>query len=691
MFVQTNILNIYIHNIHMNFDPIKSININIFSNNEKKMIEGVTNTINYCNMLLREIKKDSPITYSKKIIMEHMYNIYYCFKCIGIMNLISNLKIINILDKQIENYLDDFFMRQDITNLLDKLKKDSKINKKDDDFYFFDNMYQKCLKRQQNPTIMKNIKKTIESINNILINEENINIPHKLKKYFNNNNNNDNDNDNDTFLLDRNKYYYLQRKIKNPNIRKNIEDLYFIKSDKCMGLLEELAVLRSDYANKMGHKTFFDYKNNQKQNDSSEILNLINDLILKIDGRTKKESIRIQKKLLNDGYKKKVEMHDFIYYYEVMCSKCLFSLEETTNILFELIKKYFHLTFTLIKNNEQLWENNIQVYRVTDHHNNIMGTFYMDLEHKNNKKNTSPLCIHLCHNYEDMNGIKYLTKIALIANYKKNKNDKCISHTDIILLFKEMGNVIQFFCYKTETGNMFYKDDLYLLTSKIMEYFAWEKNILIKLCNNNMELVEHLLFTRFIDLGNSIKLKCINAYFDHIIHNSTGLIKDIKTYGKCSGDIFKNIYQQIYKNILGSQKNIFNIETKSIHPIIILQEINGSETLIYESILVDILSYGIYNLIKNKEGKKYVKILSKANTDAFKNLLNQYTSKLGDNYTLYLHELIGYDEIDTEMNMKIKKCNQTTNSMEDTSANFFDDKTADQENTITIDRKLELC
>lgn len=664
----------------MNFDPIKSIHDNVFSNDEKKMINGVKNTISYCKMLLSEINKSHSSQYTKKIIMEHMYNIYYCFKCIGIMRIISNLRIIEMLDNEIENYLDDFFSRPEIAKLLDDLKKKSKLDKNYDEIYFFDNMLQKCLKNQQNPGISKNIKKTIKNINDIFTKEEHINVPSKLKKYIGNR---------DKSLLNRENYYYLQRKIKDPVIRKEIEKLYFSKSDKCLGSLEELVMLRTEYANKLGHKTYFDYMNNNNQNDSSEILNLINDLIVKIDSRSKKESKRIQKKLINDGYKKKVETHDFIYYYEEMCSKCFFSLNETINLLFEIIRKYFYLTFTEISSSETLWGNNILTYKVMDRHDTLIGYFYMDLNHSKNKKLKSPICVHLCHSYNDINGKRQETKVALIGNYKKNNNEKCIPHTDIISLFKEMGNAVQFFCYKTDTGNMFYRDDFYLLTSKIMEYFAWEKNILIDLCQNNMELVEHVLFTRFIDFGNSIKLRCVNAYFDHIIHNSPDLIKDLKKYGRCCGDIFRNIYQQIYKNILGPQQDIFDIDIQTMHPIVILQEINGSETSVYENILVEILSYSVYSLIKNKEGKKYIKILSKVNTNSFKDLLNQFTSKIGDNYSLYLHELIGYDEIDTEMNMKIKNENSTNHST-DTSANYFDDKTADQENTIIIDRKLEL-
>ena len=88
--------------------------------------------------------------------------------------------------------------------------------------------------------------------------------------------------------------------------------------------------------------------------------------------------------------------------------------------------------------------------------------------------------------------------------------------------------------------------------------------------------------------------------------------------------------------------------------------------------------------------------MSKAGSDKFKELVKKFISKIEDNYNLYLQELIGYNEIDTELNMKIKNENSTHNST-DNDINYFDDGDSDnysdnnnKENMIFIDRKLEL-
>jgi hypothetical protein len=672
----------------MAFNPIKSVDSNIFSNDQKKIMSEIKQTISYCRMLLTEIRKsNSDNEYKKKLIMEHMYIIYYCFKCIGIVKLTSNLDV-NLADKEIEDYLDDFYSNIENLKLFENLKKKAKENKNKDEIYFYDNMIDKFI-NNKGLEIKKEIKKIQNEIYKNLENEENVKIPDKIQKYLQKvcDISGSINKDKKTIAMNRKLYYFFQKKIKDPNIRKEIENLYFSKSDKCLGLLEKLILLRSDYANKNGYKTYFDFVKRKESFNSEEIKNLMDDLIIKIDNRSKKETKRISRKLLEDKYKKKVEIHDFIYYHEEMCSDCFFSLNETIEILFDLVKKYFHIEFKKYNYQRQLWNNKIQTYQAFNSHNELLGYVYFDMSYNENKKVSSPMCIHMCHYYTDLNNDKYDTKVVIIGNY--NDNEKCVTHADIVSLFKELGNAIQFLFYKTTTGNMNYRDDFYLLTSKIMEYIAWEKNTLMKLCHNDKELVDHLLFTRFIDFGNSIKLRCINAYFDHIIHNKPDLIKELKKSGRCSGEILKYIYQETYKNIFSSQKDFFNININLMHPVVILQEINGSETSIYENIIVEILSYSIFNLIKTKEGKKYTKILSKAGSGDFKELLNKFISTLGDNYSLYLQELIGYDEIDTELNMKIKNENSTHNSTD--TGNFFDDKTGDQENIIMIDRKLELC
>jgi len=634
----------------MSFDLIKNIDNNIFSENNDKIIHAVDNTINYCKVLLLEIKSPKAThNFIKKIIIEHMYVIYYCFKYIGLLHIIKNTNTIFLdkLDEKIDNYLKLFYSNKEYNKIISNIKTDN-----NDEKYFFDYIIQQFNKYKKLDNTQKEL---IYEINKILSQNYSVSI------------------DKQKIILNRDNFYNLQKKYKDPVIRHKIESLYFQKSDKCMPLLEKLIVQRHNYANSLNYKTFFDYNKQKNNEESIEIKTLINDLIMKIDNRSKKETQRIYKNLKKDGYKKNVETSDIIYYYEQMKSQYTFSLEHVLKVTFELIKTYFNLSCVKIEYNNKLWNNNIQTYAVFNDKQQL-GIIHFDLIINSDKNITTPICIHMNHKYCDNNNTKYLTRIGIIGGYL-NYDTKCIKHSDIIALFKEIGIAIQYLLYDTETGNMYYKDEFFLLTSKIMEYIAWEKSTIQLLCNDE-KIIEHILFARYIDFANSIKLRCINAFFDHIIHNSIDFINTIKKNDKYDGSIIKNLYKQIYHDIMLSQKDTFEIYPQGIHPIVVLQEINGSETSIYENILIEILSYNIFSLIKkNQENKqKYIKILSQANSNKFKDILNKFISKIGDNYCFYLQELIGYDEIDTEINMKIKKNQNNSKHLSD--------------NNIIIDRKL---
>ena len=210
----------------MSFIPIKSTSINIFSGNEKKITEEVIQTISYCKMLVSEAKKTDSYKYIRQTILEHMYIIYYCFKCVGIVKLTSNLNI-NHIDQQIEKYLDDFYSNRDILNMFDMLRKKAIEEKNKNEIYFFDNMLDKCFNNQKHPELKKEIKKISNEIFKILENEEIVNIPPKLKKYFPKavpvgnlpkavpvSKNESVDLPKTTYLMNRKNYYMLQKKNK---------------------------------------------------------------------------------------------------------------------------------------------------------------------------------------------------------------------------------------------------------------------------------------------------------------------------------------------------------------------------------------------------------------------------------------------------------------------------------------------
>jgi hypothetical protein len=142
---------------------------------------------------------------------------------------------------------------------------------------------------------------------------------------------------------------------------------------------------------------------------------------------------------------------------------------------------------------------------------------------------------------------------------------------------------------------------------------------------------------------------------------------------------------------MSSQINILNIN--GISPSTIIQEINGSDGIIYGNILTEILSYSIYSIIRNNtsDAMKFIKnVIHACETNTYdiniKKFLFSFINKLSKNcYDLYLQDVIGYNEIDTEIN---KDINNTF--ICDTSANHFSgdsSSSSDSENIIHIERK----
>jgi hypothetical protein len=617
------------------YDPIRNIDQTIFSHDEQTILKGTKNCINYAKMLLKEIKdvtnaKSHDLNMMKRALIDHMYIIYYCFRCIGIMKLVSKMDVINTVDSQIDNYIEEFFSSKSTYTYFLELKRSVDIN--DDEAVFYDDMIEKCIKHQKNSLMQKEIKKLTNNISNCLDESENryIDVSSNMQKYTHGR---------EKILLNGKNYYYLQTQIKNPKTRRSLENYYLEGPNKCLSLLEKLIVLRSECANKLGYETFFESTiEKDKGFDSQEVFELINNHITKIKDRSRKEIGFIYEKLNKDRNKNiKVDTSDFIYYHNLFACQELFSLSSVLKVIFEIIKKYFSISFEPVKSKSTLWNEKINEYKVYNKNRDFLGNVYLDLLSTPNKNIVSPLCIHMCKEFVDINDNKYESRICIIAGYN---GDKSLRYSDVLELFKEFGNVIQFLMYKTKTGIMILNDEYNLLTSKVMERVFWDIDTLNSITGNKSEVVSSILATRDIDYAHSIKLKCINSYFDLLIHSSKTLITKIKE-NNCDGEILKKIYSNIFSNIMASEKEIYKTSTDLIYPITILQEINGTESKVYESIIVEIMSYNIFPAIKKGNGLKYIDILSKAHSKRFKTYLNKYIDTYGDKFEMYLRETRG--------------------------------------------------
>ena len=91
--------------------------------------------------------------------------------------------------------------------------------------------------------------------------------------------------------------------------------------------------------------------------------------------------------------------------------------------------------------------------------------------------------------------------------------------------------------------------------------------------------------------------------------------------------------------------------------------------MLHIDILNQILSFSIFSFIKgnSKNGNDFITCVLNSEPEKTKKLINNYISKFKDSYSTYLEHLIGYTEIDTEVNKKIaniKENNFSDNSQD---------------------------
>lgn len=628
----------------------------------------IQKSLEYCDNVKNNIIIEENNKISINYLFDYLYVYNYLYKSIGLMRIMNPTnEVYHNIDNMLEIYHNTFYLNKQIYNKIksfkillttfDELTTIEKILKQ-----FENNFSQNSYNTQLNISYIE-IKKKLD-INYKITTDDNLIKSLKNKQYPELSN-----------KISGRIYYLLQKKIKDPNIRNIIEKTYFKKSEYVMGDFTKIILHRYNYAKSLGFETYFDYNKQKSQEGTDEIKSLINDLINKLENRSRKEVERVHRELKKDGYHKKVDLYDIIYYYDKLKTKNTFCPDIVLKIIIKSFKKYFNINIELTDNNIKLWNDSVVTYSVKND-NNLIGYLYLDLEKRTDKFIISPISIHLCQQYLDLNGCNYPTRIALIAGYE---NKKCITYSDIIHLFREFGSAIQMMEYTTIRGVLFQNNEFDSLLPQIMEYIAWEKSTIEDICFDlDKSIVDHILFMRFIDFGNSIKLRCINALFDHIIHSSKDLAKLIEANildNNYLNNIIKTLYKKIYHDVMKSQDDIINLNINGINPTLIYQEINGSGGMLYMNIFIEILSFGIFSTIKKESGSDFIKNVLNGDTTKIRKLMNEYISKFDDNsYDIYLQELIEYSEIDTELNKQKINANSDEENKYDDNSEINSDK-----------------
>lgn len=628
---------------------------------------------------------------------------YMCnliLRYVGLMTLVSNDPKWNTIDDKLIEYVHKYYMNEQFKNKLIELYEHFLIifekTKKNYDYCKF---LDKMITRSELSKNGTELKKLIRMFENKIFNIINVNPIVKInKKYFKTIPSHfELNNDKVVVHLTQSNYYTLLDIVDDNKVLQQLENQYMIRTDNIMGDFSKLIVARQLLAEEMQHDTFFKYINKGKTDNSETIKDFLNDLNNKLDAKIKIDVSKIYQNFLIDNRdattnNQKMNRCDVIKYVRSRKNNTRFDPARVIQIIFGILEKYFNIITEKI--NETGWSRNVIVYSMKDSSNKrFLGRLFMDIDFDENKKVSDPISIRLSDKMQININNRSIAEVALVANYlpykkgtSQNQYRSGITYNEVVLLFREFGYIVSNMCYDSRVGLINYDDEFANYIPSLMECIVWDHDIICNIVGNmDPSIVDHIEMNREIDMCYNIKLKCANAKFDHLIHNSEPLLKiitkSLDTKGDANNEIFET-YKGIFKEVMDPVSNILDTNINKIDPSVIIQEINSSQGVLYSNLINEIFAYATYWIIKSKSIKnkniiaEFRKTILDNGVDNYRDLIRMFLKHLETNcFSLYVTNVIKinvFDEYATE---------DTNNFEED-----HEDSSNDKEDIIQFNR-----
>lgn len=597
---------------------------------------------------------------------------YMCnliLRYVGMMTIISPDTIWNTIDNRLIEYINDYYNNKRFKIKLSELYEhylksyeEKQIN------YDYCRFLDKMINRVEISKKGIEIKKHIRMMENRVFNILNMNPVIKIaSRHIDNISDNYEKTKHNKIIvpLTQANYYDMIDNIEDISIRHQVQTQYMSRTQNALIDFSKLIVMRKELAQQAGFSTYFKYINRDKIDNSETIKEFISTLNDKIGKKTHRELERVvQYFMSSDDKTTKISSSDVIKFMSKNCNNTKFIPSHVFDVLFQLLTQYFNLY--LEKTNEVAWKDNVIVYDVFDCVKSIdtlkpnyvkgklLGRLFLDTVYDENKKIINPISIRLSDKMQINISNRTIAEIALLANYH---NTKCMSYSDVILLFREFGYIISNMCYESRVGLINYDEEFSNYLPSLMEYIALDRDTIKMIIGNNTDLsiIDHIEHSRELDLCYNIKIKCINAKFDHILHNSEPLydilVNAINQKNDASKEIF-DIYKNIYKESMESVADIFIDIVDYIDPISIVHEINGSQGTLYSNVMNEVFAYATFWIIKEKTRKgsltnEFREYVLNNGVNNHRDLIRTFLKKIDINYfSLYVKNVIKTDVID---------------------------------------------
>lgn len=614
----------------------------------------------------------------------HLCNLL--FRYVGMMTLLSADPQWQVIDNQMMEYIQNYYNNERFKNKLIELHEyylktyqKSKIN------YDYCKFLDKMINKSEITKKGFEIKKEIRMIENKIFNILNINPIVKIAtRHFKRIPTQYEIKQNKAIVvLNHDNYLDLLDNIDDMNIRQQIEKQYISRTQNTLVDFSKLILARKILAEQCGYSTYFKFINRGKNDNSETIKELITELNQKINKKIQIELNKIHQYYARNNISgnNKISLCDIIKYKKIHRNNTKFDPKNVVYVVFQMLDKYFNIKIEKINN--KIWSNNVLVYNMKDKQTDkLLGKLFMDIMFDENKKITKLISIRLSDKMmieleNNTNKNRSKAEIALIANYK---NEKSMTYDDVILLFREFGYIIKSVCYESRVGLINHDEEFSNYLPSLMEYIAWDRDtIRLIIGDADPSIIDHIEISRYIDMCTNMKIKCINAKFDYLLHNSEPLmnilIKSIDNNVDTSNVILET-YKEIHKEIMSPIENIFMDNIEYIDPMTIIQEINNSQGVLYAYLMNEIFAYTSYWIIKEKKETDFRECVLNNGVDNYRDLVRNFLNKININcFTLFVKNVIKTDLIEDFITEDI---------------NYFDDNEhesdSDKEDIIQINR-----
>jgi len=577
--------------ITKDFPKIKE-SLNIYINSSLVLKKDVRNDNNMQSCMIK-LLRDS--------LMCNLFLRFIGYKLLTAQNYEEWVNLDNRINKYIMKYFNDTKFNAKLFQLYEYYKQNTNA----DYSLYLSKMIIKCNNIIDNSDTLKTIIMYETKITNILSSYKTISIDRQvfdkslvLKSDIDINNNNNNNNK--KVKLTYSNYMNLISACNDIKTRQHIENIMFSLSESALNDFSKLIILRKTLANENKYPTYFNYIRKNITSTDDHIKELITEINKHIN---KKLFIMLDK--IEHPKQMKLTNCDIYKYIKDNKNTDMFDLSNVIINLMKILEQYFMIQSRKTKN-----INKIEMYELYIH-NKLMGRLFLDIVYDSNKKIQNPIAMLMteCLEINTMNKTNNpIPEMLIISNYKN-----IITYTEIVNLFREFGNIIGNICYKSRVGLLNHNEEYTNFFPLLFEYIAYNINTIKMIIvsdkkyssiNNVSLMIEHILLSRDIEICYGLKIRCINAKFDHLLHNSLSLLniisQAIETKGHAKEEILET-YKNIYSEFMMPLSKYIQTDIEHIDPQILMQQISGSQGQFYAKLMNEILAFGCYWLITNKK------------------------------------------------------------------------------------------